>query len=176
MPRVLEPEWSFWLVLVTPTSGGAQYSIEEIISVATVESFWEYFQALPRPHELKNPNRKRISIALFRHDIQPAWEHVANEHGGAYSIMLPRDVVDGVWEDLLLSAIGGTLPDHLMTTGNQINGLVVSPKHEQYAIDIWTKDEEKWEGEPKIGGFLAELPSANGQIISPVTFKQFFPK
>jgi translation initiation factor 4E len=172
MQNLLETEWQFWLVLFMPGAGGKhQYQIEEIIRVSTVQNFWQYYTALPAISELRQVNHKHVSIALFRGQIKPAWEDENNAHGGTFFFMVPRDVVDELWKDLLLSAIGGTLHDHL-TAGNLINGLVVSPKQEGfYGIEIWTNTIESTDGgNSKMKAFLSRLESAGGTVGN-VTFK-----
>jgi hypothetical protein len=178
MARILDPEWRFWLVIVRALSGSPpQYSVEEVISVSTVEAFWEYYQALPGIHEIKNVNRKRFSIALFRGQVKPAWEDTENANGGGYSFQVPSDVVDGVWEDLLLSAIGQTLGEKL-TAGNMINGLMVTPKKADpgaeatYDIQIWTRGREEDNPNSPMKAFLTSLESAQGKIGS-VGFKSW---
>jgi translation initiation factor 4E len=171
MTKLLRSEWSFWLILTSRVGKANQYSVEQIISVGTVENFWDYFQSFPKAHELRNIPSKRISIALFRDSIKPAWEDAENANGGSYSFIVPPVVVDSVWEDLLLCAIGDTLSTHLTAESNVVNGLVVSPRMDgTYGIDLWTKDEEPTEQPSKLSEFFAALESTEGTVAS-VTFK-----
>jgi hypothetical protein len=195
LQHLLKENWQFWLVLFTRgPSGTSQYQIEEITTVGTVESFYQYYTALPKVSQLRNANGKRPSIALFRDGIKPAWEDPANAPGGAFHLLVPPDIVDDLWRDLLFCAIGGTLGDHV-TPPNEVNGLVVGvrevrcpdsrddDRHRRrsdrpaieihFGVEIWVKGAafEPTDGpQSKLKPFLDRIESARGKVAS-VAFK-----
>jgi hypothetical protein len=195
LQHLLQENWQFWLVLFTRSPAGkSQYQIEEITTIGTVESFYQYYTALPKAGQLRNVNGKRPSIALFRDGIKPAWEDPANVPGGAFHFLVPPDVVDDLWRDLLFCAIGGTLGDHL-TPPNEVNGLVIGVREVRchgsrdddqqwrradrsaveihFGVEIWVKGAalEPTDGpQSKMKLFLDNLESARRSVGS-IAFK-----
>lgn len=147
-------KWQFWVISYECIEN--HYEIEPIISTKTVESFCRYFWILPKPSEIRK-GRMRVSLALFRNDIKPAWEDPRNKDGACYYIMVnkgksldtnkerkgtPEYEVDEIWLELLFQIIGGTIDD-ILKDQNKLQGVVIMPKTEnKYCIQVWM---EKYE-------------------------------
>lgn len=168
-------EWTFWLIIYDKQQ--EQYQIEEICSANTVSNFYSFYKELPRISELKNTDCKKISIALFAGYIRPAWEDENNQNGGAYCFLVDNDtkhatqgdaqIVDEIWLDLMLMAVGGDLNKIIQdgdSNDNEVCGIVVGPKGNKnniYGIDIWVKKD----GENKnVKGKIIEKLNINKDI------------
>jgi translation initiation factor 4E len=165
--KYLNDQWKFWLILVTRGDGPQQYVIEEIVTVTTLDNFFQFYQTLPHPDELKTVNQKRPSLALFRQGIKPAWEDHRNAKGGAFAFRLPSAEVNRVWEALLFHIVGGSF-DEVVGPANKCLGIVVGPKWEDYGVEIWMekvvqKDNEFYR---KIEAFLGRAELAHDKMIS----------
>lgn len=140
MQNLLAREWKFWLVEAADTS----YSVEPIFSVTTVENFWQHFNALPKANEIRRTAKQKISIAVFRDNIKPAWEDEENKSGALYTFQVNGERVQDVWFEVLLGAIGETLGQKIQTPGNALNGVIVMPRNDAiYGIEIWTKTSDE---------------------------------
>ena len=138
MENILQHEWQFWLITVVGDTH--QYMIEPIISVNTVESFYQSFTALPDVTEIKFIKNTKISIAFFKGKIKPAWEDPKNAGGGHYTFGVAPDRAGDVWYELLLGAIGETLGQRFKDHDNELNGLIIGPRYDSYyGIEIWTR-------------------------------------
>jgi hypothetical protein len=93
--KYLSDQWKFWLILFSRGNSQQQYVIEEVVTVTTLDNFFQFCQSLPHPDELKSVNQKRPSLGLFRQDIKPAREDRRNAHGGSFSFRLPRSTEFG---------------------------------------------------------------------------------
>ena len=137
----LKNEWQFWVVFARMVNK-ASYEIEPIIKVNQMNNFCKYFKSLPQINELVLRQDNKVSIALFKDDITPAWEHEKNKNGGELLFFMPlRDEsVNKVWEELLLCAVSNQM-DLMVAKDDkdlEINGLVVAPKKAGYSFEIWT--------------------------------------
>mmetsp|Transcript_26129 Transcript_26129/g.84099 ORF Transcript_26129/g.84099 Transcript_26129/m.84099 type:complete len:191 (+) Transcript_26129:8-580(+) len=116
----------------------------------TVEEFWCLYNNYPRPHDfmsdagfIKRIQRKEQTFALeaisvFREGILPEWEDSANASGGEVRVKVSAAapaVVDEVWEMLLLTTIGETLPE----ADCDVTGLrVVDKGRGTCRFEVWT--------------------------------------
>jgi translation initiation factor 4E len=140
--------------------------IEEIVTVSTLDNFFQFYQTLPHPDELRNLRQKRPSLALFREDIKPAWEDHRNAQGGAFSFRLPTAEINRFWEALLFHVIGGHF-DNIVGPTNKSLGIVVGPKREEYGIEIWMEKPVEKDGDVyrQIEAFLRKPELANDKMI-----------
>jgi hypothetical protein len=128
-------EWQFWLITVE----SRQYKILDIAKFVSAENFAKYYYVLGNPSEFKFVNGRRVSLAVFREDVRPAWEAPENANGGHFSYDI-RDpaLVGKMWEEILLMLLAGEL-------GSECNGIVCGIKEGgQWMFEIWMKsDAEK---------------------------------
>ena len=156
MTKKLLHEWTFWVICCRYVDR-AQYEVEPIIKVSTIDNFCDYFKSLPKISDLHFRPDNRVSMALFSGDIKPAWEDISNKDGGMFTFFFninsdeDRKKLDNAWKELLIEAVRGELdclilnlkPDEIKKDTFDINGLVVTPKsssgHPSYKFEIWTK-------------------------------------
>ena len=138
--NLLPDTWKFWVILNGYQNNKKIYQIEEIFAFNTVESFWSYNAAIPKISEFKNVNGKKVSLALFRGDIKPAWEDPENENGASYNINVPQQSIDEFWETLMLYVIGGQLQKEIFNGKPELCGLFVRAGiGGNFNVEIWTK-------------------------------------
>ena len=138
--NLLPDTWKFWVILNGYQNNKKIYQIEEIFAFNTVESFWSYNAAIPKISDFKNVNGKKVSLALFRGDIKPAWEDPENENGASYNIIVPYQSIDEFWETLMLYVIGGQLQKELFNGKPELCGLFVrAGLSGNFNVEIWTK-------------------------------------
>jgi translation initiation factor 4E len=65
------------------------------------------------------------------------WEDEWNKSGGKISIKLKKDYTTIIWEEMILTMIGGVLPQSVK---DEINGVVVSIRKEFNLLQIWFKN------------------------------------
>ena len=140
--NLLPDTWKFWVILNANVGGKKIYQIEEIFAFNTVESFWSYAAAIPKVSEFRNVNGKRVSLAIFRDEIKPAWEDPENEKGATYSISVPLQSIDDFWETIMLYLIGGQMKKELFKNENELCGLFVKcAQNSNFVVEIWTKSD-----------------------------------
>lgn len=142
LPSELEfhSRWSFWSV----TAGSRNaWELKEIFTIDSLASFWQFFNAMKMPSEFGNT---AVEVALFRHGIQPDWEHEPCNHGGRWSARLDRvqnyDALDQAWINLLLGLVGETI--RADASESEILGVALSGRgpHSR-RISLWTGIREK---------------------------------
>ena len=138
--NLLPDTWKFWVILNGYVNGKKVYQIEEIFAFNTVESFWSYNAAIPKISDFKNVNGKKVSLALFRGDIKPAWEDPGNENGASCTFNVPYQSIDEFWETLMLYVIGGQMQKEIFGGKPEICGMFVrAGLNEKFSVEIWTK-------------------------------------
>jgi translation initiation factor 4E len=65
------------------------------------------------------------------------WEDEFNKTGGKISIKLKKDYTTIIWEECILSIIGGVLPQIFK---DEVNGVVVSIRKEYNILQIWFRN------------------------------------
>lgn len=78
---------------------------------------------------------------LMRDPIPPLWENHQNIRGGSYSIRVQKRDAGEVYITYVISAM---LANMCKETGNQINGISISPKKGFNIIKIWNVDAAKY--------------------------------
>jgi hypothetical protein len=151
----LSREWQFWLIIVT-TGRNRQYQVEDIVKVSDARNFIHYLILMERQAPFSDfhcVNNQRPSLALFREDVQPAWEHQANHNGHILSFELGRDqAVQDVWRALLFEAVsskgidgrvaeavGAEHPGGPVTVNGAIITLKAAPasQSERFVFEVW---------------------------------------
>ncbi|DAZ97367.1 TPA: hypothetical protein N0F65_003390 [Lagenidium giganteum] len=128
----------------------------ELCSFHTVEEFWGYWNNIPKPSEVlfdgftrkKFADRTVESFAVFKKGITPEWEDPENKKGGEWSIRkeLSPEVLDELWDKLVLGAIG-----EILDPGNEITGVRVIHKNKKdkkepgnnYRFEIWLRSQDR---------------------------------
>jgi hypothetical protein len=121
-------DWQFWLITVE----SRQYKILDVAKFQCAENFAKYYYLLGNPSEFKYVSGRRVSLAVFRGDIRPAWEAAENANGGHWSYEI-RDsgLVAQMWTELLLMLLGGEL-------GTDCTGVVCGIKQvDQWVVEVW---------------------------------------
>lgn len=119
-----------------------QDAIEKIGSFQTVEHFWRIYDHILKPNEHKGGN---IEYHLFKNDIKPTWEDVANKDGGKWLLKLKKGLASRYWEELILAVIG-----EQFDVGQEICGIVLSMRTNEDRISIWNKTADNVEAITKI--------------------------
>ena len=102
-------------------------------TVSTVEQLWAIYCHLKRAEELPVIS----DYHLFPENIKPMWEDENNVNGGKLMIRLRKGVSSRIWEDLILSVVGGK---DLEDDENEICGLVISIRYHEDIISIWNRN------------------------------------
>lgn len=110
----------------------------EVFTCDTVQSFWQPFNRLYLPTQLKF--RSNSNYFFFRNAIKPEWEDPANTDGGMFRIILKgqerSDHLDLFWVKLLLALIGESLD----ADTNLITGLVLQRRQKEDRLCLWLRD------------------------------------
>jgi len=110
----------------------------EVFTCDTVQSFWQPFNRLYLPTQLKF--RSNSNYFFFRDSIKPEWEDPANTDGGMFRIILKgqerSDHLDLFWLKLLLALIGESLGKDT----NLITGLVLQRRQKEDRLCLWLRD------------------------------------
>mmetsp|Transcript_2213 Transcript_2213/g.2667 ORF Transcript_2213/g.2667 Transcript_2213/m.2667 type:complete len:209 (-) Transcript_2213:84-710(-) len=150
----LEHEWVLW-----EHAGGAskdphkwKENMKQLCSFQSVETFWQYYNHLPRPSEVffDGESRKKIGpsaktveeYSLFRKGIEPEWGDVQNVMGGEWFCRqyLEPQMLDVYWHNLVLGVVGGQLETEAGDDAVHINGARVVDKGRafpMYKIELW---------------------------------------
>ena len=65
------------------------------------------------------------------------WEDEHNLKGGKFSMIIPKQLSNKYWEDLVLTFIG-----EKFSVDNEITGLVINLKSNKDTIQIWTRNSQ----------------------------------
>ncbi|EDV91913.1 GH24331 [Drosophila grimshawi] len=125
--------WKLWYFYYDRTKAWPDMQ-NEITSVATVEDFWEVYNHIKLPSEIK----LGCDYSLFKSNIRPMWEDAANKYGGRWVLTLHKertDDLDILWENVMLCLIGEVF-DYM----DEICGAVVSIRGQTNKISIWTSN------------------------------------
>jgi len=144
-------------------------NMKQLYEFRTVEDFWRYFKHVPKPSEVffDGDCRKHVGTeaktieeySLFKKGIEPEWGDPQNVTGGEWFCrqFLDVEILDLYWQNLVMSCIGETIDDAVVTdSGNDegeediikcyVNGARVVDKSRHYPLykmELWlnTRDE-----------------------------------
>eukprot|EP00667_Euglena_gracilis_P001015 EG_transcript_1015 len=146
-------QWTFWFdVTVDTKEKNAEDSLRELGTFSTIQEFWRYWNNMCVSHLTDGCN-----LRLFRHDIQPTWEHPKNRNGGRWSA---RSLGKGrrfkLWTEVVLSLLGEQLQDN---SEHQVCGICLSSKPGGDRIEVWVDGghETPDSGDNKAGDTMDEL-------------------
>eukprot|EP00299_Pterocystis_sp_00344_P006939 c199_g1_i1.p1 GENE.c199_g1_i1~~c199_g1_i1.p1 ORF type:complete len:269 (+),score=39.03 c199_g1_i1:43-807(+) len=157
--RPLNTAWSIWFDRRNKVQGEnkREYvdNLKHLCCFKSVESFWRYHAFLTKPSKLP----KDSNIHLFRNADYPMWESFPN--GGCWILKLTKkgDVVDRVWETLVLAAIGEMFEEP------DLVGIVLSVRSRQDMIAIWNRDNERERARISIGEKLKQILQLDANAI-----------
>lgn len=122
---------------------------------SSVQDFWRYYNNYPQPTKifytgttkpkLKNPDREIASLSLFRHGIEPKWEHDDNNKGGEFALRNFNNIedIDKMWELLSVYCIGELFQDSDQITGIRVvDSSIPTSKRALHRIEIWFRSLE----------------------------------
>eukprot|EP00811_Abedinium_folium_P037266 NODE_9898_length_1391_cov_11.928006.p1 GENE.NODE_9898_length_1391_cov_11.928006~~NODE_9898_length_1391_cov_11.928006.p1 ORF type:complete len:237 (-),score=71.68 NODE_9898_length_1391_cov_11.928006:680-1291(-) len=143
--------WTLW-EQIAQTDMKAQYSDQThpVVSFSTIKGFWRYWNHIPQPSELlegkkfvRDGSEPRVVDALmvFRENIKPEWEDVANATGGHFLVqLLPRigaGAIDEYWNNIVLGMIGGSIEPAEMITGVRLVDKLLAGRAPSVRIEVW---------------------------------------
>lgn len=140
----LNGRWTLWYTK-PPVDKNESWAdlLKSVVSFTTVEEFWGIYNAIPSASELPI----KSDYHLFREDIRPEWEDVANAKGGKWAHQFKdkkRVDINDIWLRALLSAIGETIEED----EEEVNGIVLNVRKTFYRVGLWTKTCNKQTLEP----------------------------
>ena len=126
-------------------------NMQEVGEFDTIFTFWQYWNHFPHadPASLfEDPdtkmkviveglNKSIEAIGVFQDSISPAWEDPINAQGCDLCIRRYQSdfhTLKELWEKLVLSVIGETLPHN-----HEIAGCRVVDKKQNYKFELWLK-------------------------------------
>lgn len=126
-------EFSIWFLNAMQEGGNWSDNLKQVASFNTVEQFWGAYNSLPKLDELP----RRSDLGFFRKGLRPEWEDPAFATGGKWTCQLNyRDDVELLWQNAVLSLIGGTLEDESKGEGVAL-GVFVLIRRGSYRIQLW---------------------------------------
>ncbi|KAI9288877.1 translation initiation factor eIF 4e-like domain-containing protein [Umbelopsis sp. AD052] len=149
----LHNEWTLWFDNPGKKANVQSWSqnLKEIVTFKTIEDFWAVFNNIVRVSRLDISS----NYHLFKKGVRPEWEDPANEHGGKFSVQLPKnrtgEAINDLWLYTLLACIGEQLPNE-----DEVTGAVVSVRKVFFRISLWTKTSDNREVLDGIGKKLKE--------------------
>ena len=126
--------------------------LNEVFSFDTLENFWKLYNNIPTIEHLPS----NTDFFLFKDYIKPEWEDVKNKNGGRWIYDIAWDKnkhhfisthTEQVWIKLILSLLGNLYEENEYF----ICGIVLSIRHYNNKISIWTCNAKDKETNLKIG-------------------------
>jgi len=137
-------------------------AIKKIATFNTVEGFWRIYGHLARPSEVPHST----DFHMFREGIKPVWEDPANKRGGKLVVKVKKGLGARYWESLLLAVIGEQFGD----MANEVCGVVISVRHNEDVISLWTRNSDNTEGLQKMRETLKRSLKLPGFV--PIDYKR----
>jgi len=143
----------------TPQASGTstyENSIHPIAEFSNMEEFWSVYGHLKRPYDMPSNS----DYHLFREHVKPVWEDPLNENGGKWMIRLRKGLASRLWEHLLIAIIADELG-----VGEEICGAVLSIRHHEDIISIWTRTTDNEVVKNKIRDGFKKVLSIPPQMV-----------
>eukprot|EP01086_Lenisia_limosa_P006525 TRINITY_DN25408_c0_g1_i1.p1 TRINITY_DN25408_c0_g1~~TRINITY_DN25408_c0_g1_i1.p1 ORF type:complete len:179 (-),score=16.41 TRINITY_DN25408_c0_g1_i1:6-542(-) len=137
-PHPLQEVWSFWFEKSPAQSEGIPFSDRQsVVTTATsVEEFWQGFNSMNQVDILD----KKASYHIMRKGVRPLWEDESNKNGGVFILRVDKPYAQHAWRELLMGLIGGQLSG-AVDPSDQINGISISPRDNDFVISIWNQSD-----------------------------------
>mmetsp|Transcript_26247 Transcript_26247/g.36964 ORF Transcript_26247/g.36964 Transcript_26247/m.36964 type:complete len:216 (+) Transcript_26247:167-814(+) len=140
----LQNRWTLWFD--NPGKKTTQESwaenLKKIVTFDTVEDFWRVFNNIQPVSSLAAGS----NYHLFKENIEPKWEHTANQHGGKWVVIVKTQLFDKQWLWSVLACIGESFEDD-----EEICGCVASVRKSQSRISLWTRNASNESAQRRIG-------------------------
>ncbi|CAK9028681.1 unnamed protein product [Durusdinium trenchii] len=152
----LEQKWVLWeqLGLSAAQRDSSQYSqaTQHIATLETIKGFWKYWNHMPQPSFLlegkkflrinKDDSRMVVdALMLFKDGIRPEWEDAVNATGGHFTYQLKAalggGLIDEIWNNTVLSLIGGSVVNADMVTGVRLVDKLQHKRTPHVRIEVW---------------------------------------
>ncbi|XP_016973170.2 eukaryotic translation initiation factor 4E1 [Drosophila rhopaloa] len=127
----LEHVWTLWYLENDRTKHWKDM-LNEITQIDSVETFWSLYYTIKTPSELKIG----CDYSMFKKDIKPMWEDVANIKGGRWLVTVGKSAkleLDRIWLDILLMMVG-----QAFEYSDEICGAVINIRAKSNKISVWT--------------------------------------
>ncbi|DBB13672.1 hypothetical protein WJX82_007666 [Trebouxia sp. C0006] len=133
----LEHKWTLWFD--NPSGKQKQdtwgSSLRSVYTFDTVEDFWCLYNNIKPPSWVSSG----ADFHLFKKGIEPKWEDPRCEHGGKWTVLVPKgpntkQTMDTYWLNAMMACIG-----EQFTEGDEICGIVVNVRARQDRLCMWTK-------------------------------------
>lgn len=155
-PLMLQYSWVLWEQVSSEFSRGNNTNYQDcmkpLATFNSVQGFWQLWNKLPQPSDLLGQksmsriaedgmSRTVDALMIFRENVKPMWEDPANHKGGHFEIKItpteyPPNMVDEIWNNIVLSVIGGGIDSFPLVTGVRlVDKLNISSCH--IRIEIW---------------------------------------
>lgn len=135
--HALEHKWTLWFD--NPSGKQKQdswgSSLRSVYTFDTVEDFWCLYNNIKPPSWVGSG----ADFHLFKKGIEPKWEDPRCEHGGKWTVLVPKgpsgkQTLDTYWLNAMMACIG-----EQFTEGDEICGIVVNVRARQDRLCMWTK-------------------------------------
>eukprot|EP00092_Neocalanus_flemingeri_P083545 GFUD01104878.1.p1 GENE.GFUD01104878.1~~GFUD01104878.1.p1 ORF type:complete len:250 (-),score=78.58 GFUD01104878.1:112-861(-) len=141
----LSHSWTFWY-----SAGNRHLSWKKnqikISTVATIEEFWLTYTQV-QPASCLNTGH---TFSVFRADILPDWEDVANREGGRWILNCAKterqEMLDTKWMDLLFMLMGEHMEDASLVAGAE-----VCVRNKGDRLEVWVRDVSSMSEVVKVG-------------------------
>lgn len=133
----LEHKWTLWFD--NPSGKQKQdtwgSSLRSVYTFDTVEDFWCLYNNIKPPSWVSSG----ADFHLFKKGIEPKWEDPRCEHGGKWTVLVPKgpntkQTMDTYWLNAMMACIGEQFAE-----GDEICGIVVNVRARQDRLCMWTK-------------------------------------
>lgn len=125
----------FWFTDDNKAALNYEDRVHEIRSFETVEDFWCVYTHMRRVSQLPIGS----DYHLFRAGVRPMWEDPENRCGGKWLIRLKKNVIQILWERLLIAVIGGQFQTAESDVFHEISGCVASVRGGEDVLSVWNK-------------------------------------
>jgi len=129
-------QWSLWYLIpdrFTNKNADWKEFLHSIHDFSSIEDFWSVYNSVEKPATLP----KGCRYYIFKKGISPLWEDKHNKGGNEISFLINNDtnkeIVSDIFEKVLFSIIGETLPE-----STSVNGVEFTTRVNNYRITIWT--------------------------------------
>jgi len=95
-----------------------------------MKEFWNVFQHIKKPTECPISTDYHV----FKKGIIPMWEDPSNKNGGKLTVLLTREYVNVIWEEVVFNFAKGVLPYN-----DYINGIVIAKRPKFFVLSFWIK-------------------------------------
>ncbi|KAK9818154.1 hypothetical protein WJX72_007894 [[Myrmecia] bisecta] len=150
----LEHKWTLWFD--NPSAGKQRQAawgstLRSVYTFDTVEDFWCLYNNIKPPSWLQ----AGIDFHLFKEGVEPKWEDPTCEHGGKWTVLVPKGqkaAIDTMWLNALLACIG-----EQFTEGDEVCGIVVNVRAKQDKVCLWTRTAANEAAQVSVGKQLKKI-------------------